>query len=81
MRPTATATGLVRTAATEDQLWSYLVQLASALRAVHMGGGALRAPCLTPSKVCAFAGSTNLASSALDMRDGHVLEMSDAGNE
>ncbi len=51
MRPTATAAGLVRNAATEEQLWSYLVQLTSVLRAVHCNGGAVRAACLTPSKV------------------------------
>lgn len=51
MRPQATATGLVRSAATEEQLWSYLVQLTSALRAVHLAGKAVRASCLTPSKV------------------------------
>lgn len=40
-----------RNPATEDQLWSYLVQLASVLRAVHSAGLACFPACLVPSKV------------------------------
>lgn len=44
--------GLVRpTPPTEEQLWSYLVQLTVALRAAHSARRALRAPSLLPSKV------------------------------
>jgi PAB-dependent poly(A)-specific ribonuclease subunit 3 len=49
--PAHTAQGLVRNPASEEQLWSYLVQLASALRCVHSAGLAARAACLMPSKV------------------------------
>lgn len=51
MRPTATPSGLVRQSPTEEQLWGYLVQMASVLRAVHSAGLVLRPACLTPSKV------------------------------
>ncbi len=51
VQPTDTGSGLVRNAASEEQLWSYLVQLASALRAVHSAGLACRAASLAPSKV------------------------------
>ena len=40
----------------EDTLWSYLVQLAAALRAVHSVGLACRAA-LHPSKVLLVAGT------------------------
>ena len=51
VQPTDTGSGLVRNAASEEQLWSYLVQLASALRAIHSAGLACRAASLAPSKV------------------------------
>lgn len=52
LHPIATPSGaLVRRAATPDQLWSYLVQLACALRAAHSAGRAVRAASLHPSKV------------------------------
>ena len=51
IQPTATAAGLVRNAPTEDQLWAYLVQLTSALRAIHSAGLACRPASLAPSKV------------------------------
>jgi hypothetical protein len=51
VQPSITASGLSRNPATEEQLWSYLVQLASALRAVHSAGLACRPVCLAPSKV------------------------------
>ena len=52
LHPIATPSGaLVRRAATPDQLWSYLVQLACALRAAHSAGRAVRAAALHPSKV------------------------------
>ena len=41
----------MRSPASEEQLWSYLTQLASALRAIHGAGLAARPPCLAPSKV------------------------------
>lgn len=43
--------GLMRNPATEEQLWSYLVQLTSALRCIHGAGLAARPGCLMPSKV------------------------------
>jgi PAB-dependent poly(A)-specific ribonuclease subunit 3 len=50
--PIATPSGaLVRRGATPDQLWSYLVQLACALRAAHTAGRALRVASLHASKV------------------------------
>lgn len=49
--PAQTQQGLVRNPATEDQLWSYLVQLGCGLRAVHSAGLAARPACLMPSKV------------------------------
>lgn len=51
IQPTATASGLVRNAPTEEQLWAYLVQITSALRAIHGAGLACRAAILAPSKV------------------------------
>ncbi len=51
IQPTDTGSGLAHNAATEEQLWSYLVQLASALRVVHSAGLACRAASLAPSKV------------------------------
>ena len=51
VQPTDTGSGLTHNAATEEQLWSYLVQLASALRVVHSAGLACRAASLAPSKV------------------------------
>ena len=44
-------TGLVRNSASEELLWSYLVQLVGAVRAASLAGLALRAGCLMPSKV------------------------------
>lgn len=41
----------MRNPATEEQLWSYLVQLTSALRCIHGAGLAARPGCLMPSKV------------------------------
>jgi PAB-dependent poly(A)-specific ribonuclease subunit 3 len=41
----------MRNPANEEQLWSYLVQLASALRCIHQAGLAARPGCLMPSKV------------------------------
>lgn len=40
----------MRNPATEEQLWSYLVQLTSALRCIHSAGLAARPGCLMPSK-------------------------------
>lgn len=51
MQPTATENGLVRHACSEDQLWSYLVQISSALRAMHSAGLVARPGALVPSKV------------------------------
>lgn len=42
--------GLMRNPANEEQLWSYLVQLTSALRCIHSAGLAARPGCLMPSK-------------------------------
>ena len=41
----------MRNAPSEEQLWSYLTQLASALRVVHCAGLAVRTGSLMPSKV------------------------------
>ncbi|PRW58104.1 PAB-dependent poly(A)-specific ribonuclease subunit 3 [Chlorella sorokiniana] len=49
--PTQTPQGLMRNPANEEQLWSYLVQLTSALRCIHSAGLAARPGCLMPSKV------------------------------
>ncbi|PSC73700.1 PAB-dependent poly(A)-specific ribonuclease subunit 3 [Micractinium conductrix] len=49
--PSHTSQGLTRNPASEEQLWSYLVQLASALRCIHAQGLAARPACLMPSKV------------------------------
>jgi len=51
LQPAATKNGLVRNACTEEQLWSYLVQISSALRALHTNGRVARAGNLIPSKV------------------------------
>jgi hypothetical protein len=51
LMPTQTASGLVRNAPNEAVLWSYTIQLAAALRAVHAAGLAVRPACLSPSKV------------------------------
>lgn len=40
----------MRNPANEEQLWSYLVQLTSALRCIHSAGLAARPGCLMPSK-------------------------------
>lgn len=48
----AMCAGLARASPpTEEQLWSYLVQLTAALRAAHSARRALRAQALAPSKV------------------------------
>jgi PAB-dependent poly(A)-specific ribonuclease subunit 3 len=58
MLPTHTAQGnLIRNPATETQLWSYLVQLTSALRAIHTAGLAASPATLAPSKVLLMAPS------------------------
>lgn len=54
--PSHTPQGLVRSPASEEQLWSYLVQLASALRCIHGAGLAARPACLAPSKVLLTSG-------------------------
>lgn len=51
LQPTTTSSGLVHSPVTEEQLWSYLVQLTSAIRAAHSSGLALRPGSLAPSKV------------------------------
>lgn len=51
IQPTQTAQGLMRNPATEEQLWSYLVQLTGALRAVHSAGMAAWPGSIAPSKV------------------------------
>jgi PAB-dependent poly(A)-specific ribonuclease subunit 3 len=54
LQPAPTAAGHghhARAPPTEDQLWSYLVQLTAALRALHSAGLAARPPALAPSKV------------------------------
>lgn len=53
--PTHTPQGLSRTAASEEQLWSYLVQLTSALRAIHSAGLVVGSAALSPSKVLLVA--------------------------
>jgi PAB-dependent poly(A)-specific ribonuclease subunit 3 len=56
--PTHTANGgLMRNPATETQLWSYLVQLSAALRAIHTAGLAASPATLAPSKVLLMAPS------------------------
>ncbi|KAL4547792.1 hypothetical protein Ndes2526B_g07023 [Nannochloris sp. 'desiccata'] len=58
MLPTHTAQGnLMRNPVTETQLWSYLVQLSSALRAIHTAGLAASPGTLAPSKVLLMAPS------------------------
>jgi PAB-dependent poly(A)-specific ribonuclease subunit 3 len=58
MLPTHTAQGnLMRNPATETQLWSYLVQLSSALRAIHSAGLVASPATLAPSKVLLMAPS------------------------
>lgn len=49
--PAQTSQGLMRNPASEEQLWSYLAQLTSALRCIHQGGLAARPGSLMPSKV------------------------------
>lgn len=50
--PTQTASGqLVRNSPNEAVLWSYTIQLAAALRAVHASGLSVRPACLSPGKV------------------------------
>lgn len=50
--PSASSSGVVAlNPASEAQLWSYLVQLTSAIRCVHNAGLALRPGCLHPSKI------------------------------
>ena len=52
MVPTTSASGVVAlNTASEAQLWSYLVQLTSALRCAHSAGLVLRPGCLHPTKV------------------------------
>ena len=52
MQLQSSPSGLQRSPASEQQLWSYLVQLASALRAVHVAGLAVGGTAgLAPSKV------------------------------
>jgi hypothetical protein len=41
----------MRNPASEEQLWSYLIQLTATLRNVHSAGLALRPAALAPSKV------------------------------
>lgn len=53
--PTHTPQGLMRNPVTESQLWSYLVQLTGALRAVHTAGLAASPASLAPSKVLLMA--------------------------
>ena len=55
--PTHTAQGLMRNSATESQLWSYLVQLTAALRAIHTAGLVASPASLAPSKVLLMAPS------------------------
>jgi len=52
LMPSTAANGMVSiNTPSEEVLWSYLVQLTSALRSVHSAGLALRPACLHPSKV------------------------------
>lgn len=51
LSPTAVPGGMMTNAPAEDQLWSYLVQMTTALRAVHSSGLAIRPGGLTPTKV------------------------------
>jgi len=51
MQPASTKNGLVRNSCTEEQLWSYLVQISSALRALHTNGLVARTGNLMPNKV------------------------------
>ena len=51
MQPQSGPGGLQRAPAAEQQLWTYLTQLAAALRAVHVAGCAVGAQGLTSTKV------------------------------
>ena len=51
MQPQSGPAGLQRAPAAEQQLWTYLTQLAAALRAVHAAGCAVGGSGLAPSKV------------------------------
>ncbi|KAK9820130.1 hypothetical protein WJX72_006407 [[Myrmecia] bisecta] len=51
IQPTMTSAGLVRNTPSEEHLWTYLVQLTAALRAVHCAGLACRPGSLLASKV------------------------------
>ncbi|DBA77365.1 hypothetical protein WJX79_005205 [Trebouxia sp. C0005] len=51
MQPQSGPAGLQRAPAAEQQLWTYLTQLAAALRTVHVAGCAVGASGLAPSKV------------------------------
>ena len=58
MQPQSGPAGLQRAPAAEQQLWTYITQLAAALRAVHVAGCAVGAPGLAPSKVLLTSRST-----------------------
>jgi len=81
MQPTATKSGLVRNACNEEQLWSFMVQLASALRAMHMAGLAARRGALAPSKVLLTSagrlrmGALGLAEVLGDVTTGDRLQL------
>lgn len=51
MQPQSGPGGLQRAPAAEQQLWTYLAQLAAALRAAHVAGCAVGAAGLAPSKL------------------------------
>jgi PAB-dependent poly(A)-specific ribonuclease subunit 3 len=51
VQPAQMPRGSQRSPATEDQMWSYLVQLCTALRAAHTAGLVFGAAALAPSKV------------------------------
>ena len=69
----AVSAGLARASPpTEEQLWSYLVQLTAALRASHSARRALRAPALTPSKVLLTSpGRIRVGAHAADSTSSH----------
>lgn len=58
MQPQAGPAGLQRAPAAEQQLWTYLTQVAMALRAVHTAGLAVGAPGLAATKVLLTSRST-----------------------
>lgn len=58
MQPQAGPAGLQRAHAAEQQLWSYLTQIAMALRAAHTAGLAVGAPGLAATKVLLTSRST-----------------------